>query len=555
MPRSILADAVPLQMGRLFVTQSALLFATATVALLTLQAGLPYVGQSLITGLVGMVLLTVAVGVGTWDVRWAGRALVVLPLLDLVLIGLMRAAAPTSGFGFVMLLPLVWMALNLSRRGAAIGTALVVVLAWGPLVASSLDRRLLPALETVGTPTAAASASLTVVAAVIAVVVSSTADRFAAQGRLLETQAKRSQSSYRQARRDERVLNAVMDAVPFGVASLDPDHSFRGSNRAARAMMRHLGLPVGTPIGQLPVYHLDGATPVERDDLPYVRALAGDVVDAETYWIGHPGERRMAVEVSGRLVRDDAGGIDRLVLVFRDVEGSIEAEAARDQAIASISHEFRTPLSAILGFIELAADTPDLPRDAAQHLDVAQRNTTRLLTLVGDLLATRGRTIESTVPLTLGPVDLAVILGDAVTALRPLMNDRLLTLTVDAAPCAPVLGDAFRLRQVLDNLLHNAIKYNVDGGAIAVDLAVDGDVVRASIADTGVGLSPREREEVFEPYRRGADARAGTVPGTGLGLAISRGIVEQHGGTVRLDAGDMGGTTAVLELPRRVEEG
>lgn len=554
MPRSILADAVPVQMGQLFVTQSSLLFASATVALLTLQADLPYVGQSLIAGLVGMVLLTVVVGVGTWDARWAGRALVALPLVDLVLIGFMRAAAPTSGFGFVLLLPLAWMALNLSRRSAAGGTALVVVLAWGPLVLSSLDMRLLPALEEVGTPTAAASASLTVVAAVIALFISTTADRFAAQGRLLDTQAKRSQSSYRQARRDEQVLNAVMDAVPFGVVSVDADHGFRGSNRAARAMLRHVGLPLGTTIDQLPFYHLDGTTPVASDDLPQVRALAGAVVDAETYWIGHPGERRMAAEVSGRLVLDDSGGIDRLVLVFRDVEESIEAEAARDQAIASISHEFRTPLSAILGFIELAADTPDLPREAAQHLDVAERNTTRLLTLVGDLLATRGRTIESTLPLTLGPVDLTAVLDDAVTALRPLMNDRLLTLAVDAAPSAPVLGDGFRLRQVLDNLLHNAIKYNVDGGSIAVDLAVDADVVRVSIADTGAGLSAREREEVFEPYRRGADARAGAVTGSGLGLAICRGIVEQHSGTVRLEAGEMGGTTAVLELPRRAED-
>ena len=554
MPRSILADAVPVQMGRLFVTQSALLLASATVALLTLQAGLPYVGQSLIAGLVGMVLLTVVVGVATWDARWAGRALVALPLIDLVLVGLMRAAAPSSGFGFVLLLPLAWMALNLSRRGAVIGTALVVVLSWGPLVLDRLDLRLLPALEVVGTPTAAASASLSVVAAVVALVISSTAERFAAQGRLLDTQAKRAQSSYRQARRDERVLNAVMDAVPFGVVSLDADHTFRGSNRAARAMTRHLGLPLGTPLDQLPIYHLDGTTPVECDDLPYVRALAGQAVEAETYWIGHPGGRRIAIEVSARIVTDDAGGLDRLVVVFRDVGGSIEAEAARDQAIASISHEFRTPLSAILGFIELAADTPDLPREAAQHLAVAERNTTRLLTLVADLLATRGRTIESTLPLTLGPVDLAAILDDAVTALRPLMNDRLLTLTLDAVPTAPVLGDGFRLRQVLDNLLHNAVKYNVDGGSIAVDLAVDGDVVRVSITDTGVGLSPREREEVFEPYLRGADARAGTVPGSGLGLAISRGIVEQHDGTVRLDAGDMGGTTAVLELPRRTEE-
>lgn len=546
MPLGADAVRVPVSPGRLFATQTALLIAAAIVTALTFSADLPTAQSRLSVGLTILVLVTVVVGVATWDRPWARTVVVVIPLVDLVALNQLRAASPTSGFGFLIVLPVAWLALNAGKLGAAIGVVGATITAWSPLALRELG--LNPG--GVGAPSVAATASLNVAVLTVAGVIAMSSVREAAQRRLLTTQARRSADAHRQARRDEGVLNAVMDAVPFGVVSLDPQGTYQGSNRAARAMMRHVGLPLSpTPHG-LPLYHLDGVTPVAAGDLPHVRGLAGDAIDGETYWIGHPDTNRVAVEVSGRLVLDPDGVVDRLVVVFRDVGDSIEAEAARDQAVSSVSHEFRTPLSSILGYIELAADTPDLPDEAADHLAVAERNTTRLLTLVNDLLATRGRTSRTAVPMTLALMDLTEVVTESVTALRPVAADRVIALTLDAPAPQAVTGDAFRLRQVVDNLVTNAIKYNVDGGSVTIELSGGPTEALLTITDTGHGMTEQEHVEVFLPYHRTADAVVSTVTGSGLGLAISREIVERHGGTIRLEAAESGGTTAVLVLPR-----
>jgi two-component system phosphate regulon sensor histidine kinase PhoR len=547
MPLGADAVQVPVTPGRVFATHTALLIAAVIVTILTVASDTPTSTPRLTVGLVVLVLMTAFVGVTTWDRPWAGVALIAVPLVDLVAINQMRAASPSSGFGFLLALPVAWLALNAGRTGALVGMAGATVTAWAPLVLGRLGFN----PGDVGTPTVAASASLNVSIVVIAGVIAISASRESAQRRLLASQARRSEESFRQAKRDEGVLNAVMDAVPFGVVSLDVEGRYQGSNRAARAMLRHLGIPLAATPAGLPLYHLDGETPVDPEDLPQVRGLAGQAIDAENYWVGHPDAVRVAVEVSGRLVLDAEGEVDRLVVVFRDIGGTIEAEAARDQAVSSIAHEFRTPLSSILGFIELAADTGGLPAEASDHLVVAERNTTRLLTLVNDLLAARGAGIRSAVPISLTAMDLAEVVQESVRALRPLANDRVIAMTLEAPAALPYVGDAFRLRQVVDNLVTNAIKYNVDGGSVAIDLGHDDRAVTLAITDTGVGMTDLEHTEVFEPYHRTAQALVSAVQGSGLGLAICREIVEQHGGAIRLESAETGGTTAVLTLPLR----
>ena len=546
MPLGADATRVPVSPSRLFATQAALLLASAFVATLTIAAEVPIMGSRLAVGLVVLVLVTAVVGITPWNQTWVPSAVIAVPLVDLLALNQMRSASPASGFGFLLVLPVAWLALNAGRTGAVIGTAGATLVAWSPLLLDQLGYN----PGAVGTPSVAATASLNVAVAVVAAVIAMSSAREQAQRRLLATQARRSTESYRRARRDEGVLNAVMDAVPFGVVSIDPTGTYRGSNRAARSMLRHVGLPPETTPHGLPMYNLDGVTPVAHADLPFVRGLAGDAIDGETYWVGHPDAVRVAVEISARLVLDADGSIDRLVVVFRDVRGTIEAEAARDQAVSSISHEFRTPLSSILGYIELAADTPGLPAEAESHLGVAERNTTRLLTLVNDLLAARGRAPRTTVPMTLATMDLAEVVKESATALRPLATDRVIAMTLDVPESQTMVGDAFRLRQVVDNLVTNAIKYNVDGGSVTIELTSDAAAVTLAITDTGHGMSPQEHTEVFEAYHRTADAVVSTVTGSGLGLAISREIVQRHGGTIRLESAEHGGTTAVLVLPR-----
>lgn len=546
MPLGADAVRVPVSPGRLFATQAALLVASLIVTGLTLGSDVPTAESRLAFGLVLLVLVTAFVGVASWDRPWSRTVVIALPLIDLLALNQLRSASPRSGFGFLLVLPVAWLALNGGKVGALLGVIGATITAWAPLVLVHLGVN----PGDVGVPSVAATASLNVAVVVVAGVIAVSSAREAAQRRLLATQARRSAEAYRRARRDEGVLNAVMDAVPFGVVSLDPEGTYRGSNRAARAMMRHIGLPLSLPPRSLPMYHLDGVTPVAADDQPLVRGLAGDTIDGETYWVGHPDAKRVAVEVSGRLVLDPEGAVDRLVVVFRDVVDSIEAEAARDEAVNSVSHEFRTPLSSILGYIELAADTPGVPAEAADHLAVAERNTTRLLTLVNDLLEVRGRAPRTAVPMTLARMDLTEVVTESATALLPLATDRVIALTLDTPEPQTMTGDTFRLRQVVDNLVTNAIKYNVDGGSVTIELTGDATEVTLAITDTGPGMTEQEQVEVFQAYHRTPDAVVSTVTGSGLGLAISREIVQRHGGTIRLESAEGGGTTAVLVLPR-----
>ena len=152
--------------------------------------------------------------------------------------------------------------------------------------------------------------------------------------------------------------------------------------------------------------------------------------------------------------------------------------------------------------------------------------------------------------MTLARMDLTEVVTESATALLPLATDRVIALTLDAPEPQTMTGDTFRLRQVVDNLVTNAIKYNVDGGSVTIELTGDATEVTLAITDTGPGMTEQEQVEVFQAYHRTADAVVSSVTGSGLGLAISREIVQRHGGTIRLESAESGGTTAVLVLPR-----
>ncbi len=219
MPLGADAARVPVSPARLFATHAALLLASGIVAVLTLASDVPTSTPRLSLGLVLLVLVTAFIGVATWDHPWAHGVAIALPLVDLVAINQLRSASPTSGFGFLLVLPVAWLAINAGRTGAVIGVVGATVTAWSPLVLDQLGFN----PGGVGTPSVAATASLNVAVLVVGAVISVSSAREAAQRRLLATQARRSAEAYRQARRDEGVLNAVMDAVPFAVVSIDPE--------------------------------------------------------------------------------------------------------------------------------------------------------------------------------------------------------------------------------------------------------------------------------------------------------------------------------------------
>jgi signal transduction histidine kinase len=202
---------------------------------------------------------------------------------------------------------------------------------------------------------------------------------------------------------------------------------------------------------------------------------------------------------------------------------------ADSQAFSRASHELRTPLNAILGFGQLLAldELNDSQRHSVDQIVAGGRH---LLALIEDLLDVSR--LDAT-GLMLQPVNIGTLLEDAVALCGPLAAAESLTVTVDAGD-EPLwaAADTRRLKQVLLNLISNAIKYNRPGGSIAVRARPDGaDGVRVDVVDSGVGMTFEQLSRVFQPFER-LDAPLRGIEGNGLGLSVSKALVEAMDGTI-----------------------
>lgn len=503
--------------------------------------------------LLGVGLLLAAAVVGS-TVPWPQLARhwqMALPLMDIAAIVLLRSAAPTSGFGVLLAFPVIWLAISYGRIGTILGPLMSAILLWSQVAADSIGW--LP--SSYGAQSVTSTTSLSLTMTFISAILWWTDRRLGAQRVLLRRQAAMLEDTLQRTRDQERVLRDVLDTVDFCVVSLDGTGNTLTVNRASLALLDQLRIPSSVPLERLPVYLADGVTPLELSDAPHIRAMRGESVASETYWVGHFGEPRRALQVSaGVLLRRD-GAIDRIVLAARDVTVQLRAIKDRDDLVASMSHELRTPLSSILGYVDLTLEDPELAPHNREMLDIALKNTNRLMSLVNDLMLARSPAAESVIRLVLEPTDVVEMVHESVSSLRPVAGDRIVTMSIDAPSDLVARVDLFRLRQVLDNLLSNAIKYNVYGGRIAVRLStatIDAadDAFELTVDDTGRGMTPEEQNGLFERFYRADSVRGSTIHGTGLGLSIAREIVELHGGTIAVDSEIDRGTLVTVRIPR-----
>ena len=266
----------------------------------------------------------------------------------------------------------------------------------------------------------------------------------------------------------------------------------------------------------------------------------------------------------------DADGRRLRIGVNWDVTAARTAEAARregelarresqakSQFLARMSHELRTPLNAVLGFAQLMlAEEPGLSADSAarrlrlDHIHAAGRH---LLGLIDDVLTLSG--VEGgKMPVAAEPVDLAALLAQVLPMLQPLCAAQGVQVAVEVPPGLSARADTMRLRQVLLNLLGNAVKYNRPQGRVDVRAEAAGGRVRLSIADTGRGMDARQLRHLFEPFNRLGAERSG-VQGTGIGLAIVKALVERMQGTLGVQSRPGEGSVFTVELPMAVDGG
>jgi PAS domain S-box-containing protein len=227
-----------------------------------------------------------------------------------------------------------------------------------------------------------------------------------------------------------------------------------------------------------------------------------------------------------------------------------ELDRLKDEFLALVSHELRTPLTSIKGYLSVMGDEDVAGNhpERARYLEIVDRNARRLEQLVEDLLLI-AQIDAGKLELDRLEVDLAGIVADAVETAAGLARARDIEVTLERAGPSPLLGDATRLGQVVDNLLANALKFTPDGGAVRVRVGSNGSETYVEIEDTGIGIPTEEQAQLFQRFFRATNARQRAIKGTGLGLAICRAIVEAHRGFITLRSEPQAGTTVAVRFP------
>ncbi|WP_327587705.1 HAMP domain-containing histidine kinase [Nonomuraea sp. NBC_00507] len=259
----------------------------------------------------------------------------------------------------------------------------------------------------------------------------------------------------------------------------------------------------------------------------------------------------------GRLAKSLNGMLAQIETAFAARSAS-EAAARRSedrmrQFVGDASHELRTPLTSIRGFAEYARQNPGA--DPAELMQRVEKAAGRMSLLVDDLLLLAR--VDQQRPLQMRPVDMLALAADAVQDARILAPDRLIKLDVVGGAALIVSGDEVRLRQVISNLVTNAIVHTEGGSPVIVRVGAGTDKVFLEVVDSGPGLTPEQVEHVFERFYRADSARSrrrsAEDRGSGLGLAIVRALVRAHGGTVTVDSSPEHGSTFRVELPLALE--
>src|SRR5919204_1001702 len=225
-----------------------------------------------------------------------------------------------------------------------------------------------------------------------------------------------------------------------------------------------------------------------------------------------------------------------------------KADRLKDEFVALISHDLRTPLTSIMGYLELTLESEELPEVERGFLEVVDRNAQRLLHLVNDLLFV-ARLEAGEMDIRFDEVDLSAVVRQALEEAEPRARAKEIALQSDTDSVPPISADRGRMFQLLDNLVGNAIKFTPAGGNVAVRLSREGDFLRLEVEDSGIGIAPDDQHRLFERFFRAQNTPAGQGPGPGLGLYIPRAIVVGHGGRVGVESALGSGTCFRVELP------
>ncbi|GAA1425187.1 sensor histidine kinase [Agrococcus citreus] len=523
-------------------------------------------GQLLSLGVLALVLLVLTiVAPAVWDGPWLWASVVVVaaatglallgqgplyeanwlpvlvPAMDLLVIMLILGETDVPRIvAMLAVVPAFWLGFVGRRRGVVIaavgGTAAGVQMA-------------LKIADTTGTTMAAnaVGAVLVPLALIAAAFFADTyTGRFDRQQVILLEREREKTALAQQLAADGALLDAIFETARIGLMLLDPSGAIVRVNPTLSEHPALAGARIRDALGGATYLDLESRQPMPNEETPFARAARGESFDNLAFWIARPGHDMFAVTVSSRPLMV-AGEFRGSITSIDDVTTYMRMLDDRDDFVALISHELRTPLTSISGYLELALDE-EMPAEVHGWLNVVRRNSDRLRTLVEDLLIV-GEMSRGELHLQPAEVDLRDVARDAVATLAHRAVRRGVELRLVDGPAAPIVADARRMSQVLENLISNGIKYTSDAGFVEVRVDVDGEDARLQVADDGPGVAAEESARVFERFYRSSAARASGVQGAGLGLWICRMIVQAHGGSIAFDSVVGEGSVATVRVP------
>lgn len=359
-------------------------------------------------------------------------------------------------------------------------------------------------------------------------------------------------------RRSQIFLDSVVENIPSAIFVKEAGTlRFVRWNRAEEELV---GWPRERVIGRtdfdiFPREQAEFFTRKDREALD-----AGTVVDVPEEPLDTPENGRRWLHTKKIPIVDDAGRPLYLLGISEDIserkrfeeeliaarEDAERANRAKTDFLSQMSHELRTPLTAILGFSQLLEldDLTDEQRSSVAHIQQAGRH---LLDLINEILDI-SRIETGTMTISPEPIALDELIEEVFAVVQPIATARNVELRRGSSFEVHALADRQRLRQVLLNLLTNALKYNRQGGTVSVSCeAAPNERLRIAIADTGYGIAPEHLERLFHPFDR-LGAELGTVEGTGIGLALAKGLIAAMGGTIHVASTVDVGTTFTIEL-------
>ncbi|MDX9745881.1 MAG: ATP-binding protein [Syntrophales bacterium] len=340
---------------------------------------------------------------------------------------------------------------------------------------------------------------------------------------------------------EKGILTAAFESMAEGLIVLDNYHRIERVNRVLSAMT---GFPAEAMLNKTPLEAFRNA------ELHQALERFNQTREPVLVEITLSQERIRVMEVSISAIRDLPYGIQKTVLVFHDVTKLKQLEKTRVDFVANVSHEIKTPLTNIIGFVEtLETGSVKDQETYRRFLATIRDNALRLNRLVNDLLTLSNIELGETT-LHMEDVDPVEVLEGVMTIMAGTMKEKRLQFVRDIPEnLPPIRGDRDRLSQIFINILDNAVKYTPEDGTLTLGASrMDGEVV-IRISDTGIGIPKSEIPKLGERFYRVDKARSRQLGGTGLGLSIVKHLMQAHGGRMIIDSTPGKGTTVSLYFP------